>query len=149
MEPAKESPAPPTVEAQLSRNGPLAPTQELAYRKKCIQLKRRLQEIEANNDATRRRIEREKLHVKKMRLNRAILLANGAGHPSEFMGADDPKRFPDDNQLLDDSSEESEEEPEVSDIPHVKRGIVLTHTSSPLKGPNDAVDPTTRLEKSL
>jgi hypothetical protein len=56
------------------RNAPLAPSQELAYREKCIQLKRRLIEIEADNDAKRARIAREKQLHMKMRLNRAILL---------------------------------------------------------------------------
>ncbi len=56
------------------RNSPLAPSQEMAYRQKCIDLKRRLSEIEANNDSLRQRLNRERHFQDKMRLNRAILL---------------------------------------------------------------------------
>jgi hypothetical protein len=56
------------------RNSPLAPSQEVAYRQKCIELKRRLSEIEANNDSLRQRLTRERHFQDKMRLNRAILL---------------------------------------------------------------------------
>ena len=56
------------------RNSPLAPSQEMSYRQKCIDLKRRLSEIEANNDSIRQRLARERRFQDKMRLNRAILL---------------------------------------------------------------------------
>lgn len=56
------------------RNSPLAPSQEMAYRQKCIDLKRRLSEIEANNDSIRQSLSRERHFQDKMRLNRAILL---------------------------------------------------------------------------
>lgn len=56
------------------RNSPLAPSQEMAYRQKCIDLKRRLSEIEANNDSLHARLNRERHFQDKMRLNRAILL---------------------------------------------------------------------------
>lgn len=56
------------------RSTPLAPSQEIAYRQKCIQLKRRLQEIETNNDRVRQKLLRERRFQDKMRLNRAILL---------------------------------------------------------------------------
>ena len=150
----KDSPLPPT-DGPLQKNAPLAPSQEAAYRKKCIQLKRRLQEIEADNDAKRRRIEREKQHVQKMRLNRAILLdhlkrimeapgkrlspeqlaeigivANGAGHLEEFAGPEDLHRLRDGEGLLDDSSNESEEEAEVSGIPYVMEKHSLTHIAA-------------------
>lgn len=122
---------------------PLAPTQELAYRKKCIALKRRLAEIETNNDATRRKIIQETEHVEKMRLLRAILLnqlkdimttppqkltpeqrerlgvlANGRGNLAELAGPGIIQELlrtrPEGDGLLDDSSEESDEdEPEV------------------------------------
>ncbi len=132
-------------EVPLHRNAPLAPTQELAYRKKCIQLKRRLAEIEANNDSTRKRILQETEHVQKMRLLRAILLnhlkevmtapakkltpeqleklgvlanGNAASSLAEVAGsAVSPELVrsrPEGEGLLDDSSEESDEdEPEV------------------------------------
>lgn len=56
------------------QNSSLAPSQEMAYRQKCIDLKRRLSEIEANNDSIRQRLARERRFQDKMRLNRAILL---------------------------------------------------------------------------
>ena len=56
------------------RNSPLAPSQELAYRQKCVDLKRRLSEIETHNESMRRRLTRERHFQNKMRLNRAILL---------------------------------------------------------------------------
>lgn len=56
------------------RNSPLAPSQEMAYRQKCIDLKRRLSEIEVNNESIRQRLARERRFHDKMRLNRAILL---------------------------------------------------------------------------
>ena len=56
------------------RSTPLAPSQEIAYRQKCIYLKRRLQDIEKNNDGVRQRLARERHFQDKMRLNRAILL---------------------------------------------------------------------------
>lgn len=70
----RPSPFPPADETPFQRAPPLAPSQELAYRKKCIELRRRLTEIEQNNDATRARIAREKDLQNKIRLNRAILL---------------------------------------------------------------------------
>jgi hypothetical protein len=68
------SPFIPADQLPLQRNAPLAPSQEMAYREKCIALKRRLMEIEAENDAKRVRIAREKQLHMKMRLNRAILM---------------------------------------------------------------------------
>ncbi|KAK5079321.1 hypothetical protein LTR64_002257 [Lithohypha guttulata] len=69
-----KSPFPPASDVPLHRNPPLAPSQELAYRNKCIQLKKRLQEIETNNSQTRARISAEKERIQKQRLLRSILL---------------------------------------------------------------------------
>ena len=52
----------------------LAPSVEEAYRKKCIELKRRMNEVEANNDAIRLRKTRLLRGIRKMRLERSILL---------------------------------------------------------------------------
>lgn len=135
MEVTKESPFTSTIDNPLHKNAPLAPSQELAYRKKCIALKRRLMEIESNNDATRRRISQEKEHVQKMRLLRAILLNHlktimetpgkkltpeqlnqlgvlSSSHLAEQLPLEVDAR-PDGEGLLDDVSEESEDEPEV------------------------------------
>ncbi|RMD41659.1 hypothetical protein DV735_g3504, partial [Chaetothyriales sp. CBS 134920] len=155
MDPPSEPPSAPAAEPLAPKTAPLAPSQETAYRKKCIQLKRRLQEIEANNDATRRRIEREKQHIQKMRLNRAILLnhlklimeapskklspeqlaevgviANGASHPADLVAAQAGPRLRDGQALLDDSSDESEEEPEPAERPERRRRNNPAHGES-------------------
>jgi hypothetical protein len=151
---SKETPFVPASDMPLHRNAPLAPTQELAYRKKCIQLKRRLAEIEANNDATRRKIAQETQRVQRLRLHRVILLnrlqdimntpakkltpeqveqlgmlANGTSNVAELAGPgvapELQQRRPDGEGLLDDSSDDTdEEEPEVRKkpfAPHSRR----------------------------
>nr|OQO31869.1 hypothetical protein B0A51_00875 [Rachicladosporium sp. CCFEE 5018] len=55
-------------------NTPLAPSVEKAYYRKCIQLKRRLNEIEAANEESRTRQVRLNRAILKMRLERAFLL---------------------------------------------------------------------------
>ncbi|KAK6849453.1 HMG box protein [Apiospora arundinis] len=52
----------------------LPPTVEEAYRRKCIQLRARTNEIEEENDAYRLRAIRMKRQIQKLRLERAILL---------------------------------------------------------------------------
>lgn len=133
---ATASPFPDAAQVPVQRNPPLAPSQELAYRNKCIQLKKRLAEIEANNDNTRRRIAAEKERVMKQRLLRSLLLSQlreimetpGRNYtPAELekMGiviaeANDDRGRPDGEMLLDDSSENSDE-----DIPEVSRPIKI------------------------
>ena len=130
MDNAKTSPFTPAADVPLAKNAPLAPSQELAYRNKCIQLKRRLKEIEDNNDVTRRRIVNEKQRIQKMRLLRAILL-NQVREIMETPGrkwkpeelerlgipitdAIDNTRSRPDEMLMDDSSDETDEDvPEV------------------------------------
>lgn len=53
---------------------PLPPSVEEAYRRKCIQLKQRTNEVEEANDAARLRLNRLKRQIEKMRLERAFLL---------------------------------------------------------------------------
>lgn len=53
---------------------PLAPSVEKAYYRKCIELKRRLNEVEEANDAARLRRLRLNRAIMKMRLERAFLL---------------------------------------------------------------------------
>ncbi|KAL8727883.1 MAG: hypothetical protein Q9166_005760 [cf. Caloplaca sp. 2 TL-2023] len=65
--------SPSTVKGD-SAPAPLPPSVEAAYRKKCIQLKKRLNEVQDENDGKRLRIERSKRFIDKMRLERAILL---------------------------------------------------------------------------
>ncbi|KAJ9609043.1 hypothetical protein H2200_006814 [Cladophialophora chaetospira] len=159
---SKETPFAPISEVPLHRNAPLAPTQELAYRKKCIALKRRLAEIEANNDATRKKIAQETRRVQKMRLNRAVILnklqeimttpakkltpeeleklglmANGNGNLAEFAGSgllpDLQRRRPDGEGLLDDSSDETDDdEPEPSERPERRRRTNNTYRETVL-----------------
>ncbi|PBP21815.1 HMG box protein [Diplocarpon rosae] len=52
----------------------LPPTVEEAYRRKCIELKQRLIEVEQANDAQRIRTDRARRAVQKMRLERSFLL---------------------------------------------------------------------------
>lgn len=127
----------PVVELPEShRNSPLAPSQEMAYRQKCIDLKRRLSEIESNNDSIRQRLNRERHFQDKMRLNRAILLNHmkdlvenpskrydedkmedlTSRHRSRMRGQPDERG---DAYLLDDSSEisSSDEAHEVVGFP--------------------------------
>jgi hypothetical protein len=115
------------------RNSPLAPSQEIAYRQKCIELKRRLTEIEANNDSIRQRLGRERHFQDKMRLNRAILLNHmkelvenpskrygedkmekiAASSRSRMSGLQHEKR----NGLMLDESSESSSSDEVQEVP--------------------------------
>jgi hypothetical protein len=66
------------VEDKLTRSHAvppeLPPSVEEAYRKKCIQLKTRLNQVEEANDASRLRIERLNRAIEKGRLERAFLL---------------------------------------------------------------------------
>ncbi|KAK3696908.1 hypothetical protein LTR37_017738 [Vermiconidia calcicola] len=63
---------PPPADSML--NTPLAPSVEKAYYRKCIELKRRLNEVEAaNNEAKIRRVRLDR-GIMKMRLERAFLL---------------------------------------------------------------------------
>ena len=52
----------------------LPPSVEVAYRRKCIQLKQRMNEVEEANDASRQRIVRMERSIQKMRLEHAFLL---------------------------------------------------------------------------
>lgn len=132
----EEHPSPfvPAHETPLHKSAPLAPSQELAYRNKCIQLRKRLNEIETNNDAMRRDLTAKRDRINKQRLLRAILLEKlreimelpGRKLTPEQLGklgiSDGDtdgirahKRIRlDDEVLLDDSSGDSDEEmPEV------------------------------------
>lgn len=53
---------------------PNTPSVERAYKHKCIALKKRLREIETENDAMRTRNERGQRYIQKMRLESAMLL---------------------------------------------------------------------------
>ncbi|KAF2150585.1 hypothetical protein K461DRAFT_295849 [Myriangium duriaei CBS 260.36] len=64
----------PEPPASATANTPLAPSVEKAYYRKCIELKRRLNEVEEANDAARARRTRLDRAILKMRLERAFLL---------------------------------------------------------------------------
>lgn len=58
----------------VSSNSPLPPSVETAYYRKCIELKRRINEIEDSNDSLRVRKIRTERAILKMRLERCFLL---------------------------------------------------------------------------
>ncbi|THV45586.1 hypothetical protein BGAL_0472g00060 [Botrytis galanthina] len=59
----------------ISKNPPtLPPSVEESYKRKCIQLKTRMNEVEEANDAARLRLSRMRRAINKMRLERAFLL---------------------------------------------------------------------------
>lgn len=58
----------------VTSNSPLPPSVETAYYRKCIELKRRINEIEENNDILRTRKVRVERAVLKLRLERALML---------------------------------------------------------------------------
>lgn len=58
----------------VTSNSPLPPSVEAAYYRKCIELKRRINEIEDSNDVIRTRKARVERSIMKLRLERAFLL---------------------------------------------------------------------------
>ncbi|KAK5019167.1 hypothetical protein LTR16_001619 [Cryomyces antarcticus] len=60
--------------ANSTQNTPLPPSVEKAYYRKCIEIKRRIIEVEESNDAARLRKVRLHRAITKMRLERAFLL---------------------------------------------------------------------------
>jgi hypothetical protein len=86
----------------VSANSPLPPSVETAYYRKCIELKRRITEIEDNNDAQRLKKLRIERAILKMRLERAMLLEQIA----EKMAEHNP----------DDSDESNSPPPTVGDL---------------------------------
>lgn len=68
-------PAPPVrAPSRAPTSKDLPPSVEAAYYRKCIDLRRRITDIEDNNDGTRLRITRLNRGIQKMRLERAFLL---------------------------------------------------------------------------
>jgi non-histone protein 10 len=53
---------------------PLPPSVEESYRRKCIQLKQRANDLDEANDISRLRLTRQSRGIKKLRLERAFLL---------------------------------------------------------------------------
>lgn len=67
----------------------LPPSVEAAYYRKCIELRRRINDIEENNDGTRQRIQRLNRGIQKMRLERAFLLDRLQKHQEYSMDDSD------------------------------------------------------------
>lgn len=82
---------------------PLPPSVEEAYRRKCVQLKKRMAEVEETNDAARIRLSRLKRQVEKQRLERAFLLEQLAKRTSmnveDSDGSPSPPPTPKDKPL--------------------------------------------------
>ncbi|PSK35065.1 hypothetical protein C1H76_3417 [Elsinoe australis] len=72
-------------------NTPLPPSVEKAYYRKCIELKRRLNEVEEANDAARLRRTRLDRAILKMRLERAFLLEQ-LGRRMEYVDEEEKER---------------------------------------------------------
>ena len=124
----------------------LPPTVEIAYKRKCVELKRRMNEVEESNDAFRLRKVRLLRGIRKMRLERAILLENLSKRMKKN-GVGGP------NAVYDDDSEGSSEGPptvsqmtllrfEPSDsrtkpnLSSLKR-LTNNHLTSPKKSPSE------------
>lgn len=72
----------------------LPPSVESAYYRKCIELRRRINDIEENNDGTRQRIQRLNRGIQKMRLERAFLLDQLQKHQEYNMDDSDRSSSP-------------------------------------------------------
>ncbi|KAM0243115.1 hypothetical protein ACHAP5_006905 [Fusarium lateritium] len=81
----------------------LPPSVEEAYRRKCVQLKNRTNEVEEANDAARLRLARIKRQVEKLRIERAFLLEQLAKRTSANVedsdGSPSPPPTPKDKPL--------------------------------------------------
>ncbi|ODA79649.1 hypothetical protein RJ55_05243 [Drechmeria coniospora] len=81
----------------------LPPSVEEAYRRKCVQLKNRTNEVEDANDAARLRLARIKRQVEKLRIERAFLLEQLAKRTStnveDSEGSPSPPPTPKDKPL--------------------------------------------------
>lgn len=78
----------------VSSNSPLPPSVETAYYRKCIELKRRLTEIETDNDTLRIKKDRIERSVLKMRIERAMLLEHIAQRMRENPDDSDDSNSP-------------------------------------------------------
>jgi hypothetical protein len=105
----------------------LPPSVEAAYYRKCIELRRRINDIEENNDGTRQRIQRLNRGIQKMRLERAFLLDQLQKHQ---------------DYSLDDSERSSSVPPTPTDKP-------LRSKRSHRKGTPPAADPNAAPEHSV
>ena len=82
------------VAARAFSQKDLPPSVETAYYRKCIDLRRRINDIEENNDGTRQRIQRLNRGIQKMRLERAFLLEQLQRHQEYNMDDSDRSSSP-------------------------------------------------------
>jgi hypothetical protein len=75
-------------------DSPLPPSMEKAYHQKCIELKRRLREVEEANEAALVRKQRLDRAITKMRITRAFLLEQVAKTQANVDGEDDKSESP-------------------------------------------------------
>lgn len=78
----------------VSSNSPLPPSVETAYYRKCIELKRRINEIEESNDSLRVRKLRIERAILKMRIERGFLLEKIAQNMKENPDDSDQSNSP-------------------------------------------------------
>jgi hypothetical protein len=78
----------------VSSNSPLPPSVETAYYRKCIELKRRVNEIEENNDVLRVRKVRIERAILKMRMERGLLLERIAHNMKDNQDDSDESNSP-------------------------------------------------------
>ncbi|ORY11894.1 hypothetical protein BCR34DRAFT_601015 [Clohesyomyces aquaticus] len=113
----------------------LPPSVETAYYRKCIELRRRINDIEENNDGTRLRIKRLNRAITKMRLERAFLLEQLHKHMEYNVDDSDrsssPPPTPTDKPLR---SKRSHRKTTPTGGPHVGSGQAGTQHASPSGG---------------
>ncbi|KAF2653124.1 hypothetical protein K491DRAFT_695010 [Lophiostoma macrostomum CBS 122681] len=97
----------------------LPPSVETAYYRKCIELRRRINDIEENNDGTRLRIKRLNRGITKMRLERAFLLDQLQKHmeynPDDSDRSSSPPPTPTDKPLRSKRSHRQKTPPQQSE----------------------------------
>jgi hypothetical protein len=134
----------------------LPPSVESAYYRKCIELRRRINDIEESNDSTRQRILRLNRGVQKMRLERAFLLEQLNKHMEYNIDDSDrsssPPPTPTDKPLRSKRSHNRKGTPppgasQVSGLQHQSPGSVqhqhqsILHPMNPMSSAQSTPDP--------
>ncbi|RDI79151.1 hypothetical protein Vi05172_g10990 [Venturia inaequalis] len=120
----------------VSANSPLPPSVETAYYRKCIELKRRINEIEESNDSLRVRKMRTERAILKMRLERGFLLEKIAQtmkeNPDDSDQSNSPPPTPQDKPLRSKRGHRSKATPP----PSAPASVVAVNHASPSAGPS-------------
>ncbi|QDS75097.1 hypothetical protein FKW77_007088 [Venturia effusa] len=120
----------------VSANSPLPPSVETAYYRKCIELKRRINEIEENNDSLRVRKMRTERAILKMRLERGFLLERIAQtmkeNPDDSDQSNSPPPTPQDKPLRSKRGNRAKATPP----PSASASVVAGNHTSPSAGPS-------------